>query len=153
MRRFTFKLEALLGLRRVREKEVQTELSKLLNIQNIERLKQVNYQQQIEREHIKLSQKLTDGLYSYTEALAFERFVEFANRVIKNAQDKIESMEPEVQKVRNRLVEVSKERKVIERLKEKKWQEYRDELYREEAKENDDLNQARYVRNLISERT
>lgn len=152
MRRFRFKLEALLGLRKVREKEVQTELSKLLNIQNIERTKQVNYQQQIAGEHRKLNEKIQDGMYSYSEAIVFERFVEFANRVIKNAQDKIDSMEPGIQKVRDRLIEVSKERKVIERLKEKKWQEYREELNREEAKENDDLNQSRFVRKMIAEK-
>lgn len=152
MRRFRFKLEALLGIRKVREKEVQTELSKLMNIQNIERVKQKKYQQQIALEHQKLSKKIKDGTYSYSKAHVFERFIEFANRVIRNAQEVIDSMEPEIQKVRDRLIEVSKERKVIERLKEKKYQEYLEELNREEAKENDEINQTRFVRKMIEER-
>jgi flagellar FliJ protein len=150
MRRFRFKLQTLLDLRTVREKEIQNELSRLINIQNLERIKQEDYRRRIASEHEKFNQKIKDGEYSYSVALMFERFVDFANRVIVNAQKKIESMEPEIQIVRDKLLEASKERKVIEKLKEKRWEEYLYELNRETQKENDDINQKIYLQRVIA---
>lgn len=150
MRRFQFKLQTLLDIRMAREKEIQNELSRLINIQNLERIKQEDYRRRIATEHEKFNRKIKDGEYSYSVALMFERFVDFANRVIANAQNRIESMEPEIQSVRERLLEASKERKVIEKLKEKRWEEYLYELNRETQKENDDINQKMYVQRVIA---
>ncbi len=150
MRRFQFKLQTLLDLRMAREKEIQNELSRLINIQNLERIKQEDYRSRIASEHEKFNQKIKDGEYSYSVALMFERFVDFANRVIVNAQKKIESMEPEIQSVREKLLEASRERKVIEKLKEKRWEEYLYELNRETQKENDDINQKIYSQRVIA---
>jgi flagellar FliJ protein len=150
MRRFQFKLQTLLELRIAREKEIQNELSRLINIQNLERIKQEDYRRRIASEHEKFNQKIKDGEYSYSVALMFERFVDFANRVIVNAQKRIESMEPEIQSVREKLLEASRERKVIEKLKEKRWEEYLYELNRETQKENDDINQKIYLQRIIA---
>jgi flagellar export protein FliJ len=73
--------------------------------------------------------------------------------VIKLQQEKIDSMEPEILKVRERLVEASRLLKVVEKLKEKKLQEYLYELNRETFKENDDINQKIYVNNKIKTRS
>ena len=150
MRRFQFKLQTLLDIRMAREKEIQNELSRLINIQNLERIKQEDYRRRIATEHEKFNRKIKDGEYSYSVALMFERFVDFANRVIANAQKRIESMEPEIQSVREKLLEASRERKVIEKLKEKRWEEYLYELNRETQKENDDINQKMYVQRVIA---
>lgn len=150
MKRFQFKLQTLLDIRIAREKEIQNELSRLINIQNLERIKQEDYRRRIATEHEKFNQKIKDGEYSYSVALMFERFVDFANKVIVNAQKRIESMEPEIQSVREKLLEASKERKVIEKLKEKRWEEYLYELNRETQKENDDINQKMYVQRVIA---
>jgi flagellar FliJ protein len=150
MRRFRFQLQTLLELREVKEKEIQNELSRLINIQNRERIKQQDYRRRIVDESAKFNQKMREGKYSYSEAVMFERFVDFANRVIVNAQAKIDSMEPEIQRVRERLIEATKERRVIERLKEKRWNEYLYELNREIQKEQDDLNQRMYLMRKIS---
>jgi flagellar protein FliJ len=140
MRRFKFKLQSLLELRAAREKEIQGELSKLLSIQNIERVRQEDYRRRMSEEHRKLSDRIRGGMYSYSEAMAFERFIEFAGRVIKTTQEKIEAMEPGIREVRGRLIEASKDRKVIERLKDKKWKEYLYELNRETIRENEESN-------------
>jgi flagellar FliJ protein len=150
MRRFQFKLKTLLDIRIAREREIQNELSRLINIQNLERLKQENYRRRIADEHEKFNRRIKDGEYSYSAALMYERFIDFANRVIVNTQKKIESMEPEIQRVREKLLEATKERKVIEKLKEKRWNEYLYELNREIQKENDDINQKMYLQRKIA---
>ena len=150
MRRFRFQLQTLLELREAREKEIQNELSRLINIQNRERIKQEEYRKRIVDESGKFNRKMREGKYSYSEAVMYERFVDFASRVIVNAQAKIDSMEPEIQRVRERLIEATKERRVIEWLKEKRWNEYLYELNREIQKEQDDLNRRMYLMKMLS---
>ncbi|HON77964.1 MAG TPA: flagellar export protein FliJ [Spirochaetota bacterium] len=149
MKKFQFKLQKLLDIREAREKEVKNELAALLNIQNAERMKQEEYRRKMAEERAKFTVKLKSGKFSYAESMMFERFVEFANKVIDAAQDRIDSMEGEISRVRAKLVEASREKKVVERLKERQWEEYQYEVNREIAKENDDANQKLYVRKLL----
>ena len=151
MKRFEFKLQKLLELRAIKEKEIQGELAQILGIQNRERLRQKEYREKVLGEKDKYREKVLSGKYSYMDALMFERFVEFADRVIALSQDKIDSMEPEIAKIRERLIEASRERKVIEKLKEKRWNEYVYEMNREIGKENDDMNQKIHQRKMLEE--
>lgn len=148
MKRFQFKLQTLLDIREAREREVKNELAALLSIQNIERARQEEYRNKIEQERERFVKMMHQGKFSYGEAMAFERFVDFAHRVIEAAQRKIDSMEGEINKVRVRLVEASREKKVVEKLKERKRKQYLYELNREIVKENDDANQKMHIRKL-----
>lgn len=149
MNKFKFKLQTLLDLREAREKEIKNELAALLSIQNLERMKQEEYRNKIAAEREKFVRKMREGRFSYGESMMFERFVEFGHRVIEVAQQKIDGMEGEISKVRERLVEASRDKKVVEKLRERKMSEYMYELNREAAKEIDDANQKIYVRKLI----
>ncbi len=151
MKKFQFKLERLLDLRHAKEREVQNELAQVLSLQNRERMKQEQYRRSITEQHQKFAGRIRQGRFSYGEAVMFERFIEFAHMVIRDQQDKIDRMEPEIQKVRERLVEASKQRKVVERLKDRRWQEFQYEYNREMGKENDDMNQKLHVKRLIEE--
>ena len=145
MKRFEFRLQRLLDIRAAKEREVQNELAGLVAIQNRERMKQEHYRSSIAEQHEKFSAKIKRGEYSYSEAASFERYIDFAHRVIAAQQQRIEAMEPEIQKVRERLVQASKERKVVERLKDRRKEEYLYEYNREMAKEIDDMNQKAFI--------
>jgi flagellar FliJ protein len=149
MKKFDFKLQKLLDIRKAEEDGVKNELARLLNIQNLERLKQEEYRRKIGEQQALFDRKMKQGKFTYMEASLFERFVDFAHKVIAAAQDRIESMEPEIRKVRVRLIEASRKRKVVDKLKERKWQAYLYELNRETGKENDDMNQKVFIRRRI----
>lgn len=151
MKKFEFKLQRLLDLREMREEQVKNELAKLVSIQNRERIKQQEFNQRIQENYAQLSRKMREGKFSYREAMMCERFVDVARRAIQKSQDAIEQMEPEVQKVRERLIEASRERKVVEKLKERKWEEYLYEYNREMAKEIDDMNQQLHQRQQMAQ--
>ncbi len=148
MKKFAFRLQRLLDIREAREKEIKNELAALLNIQNMERMKQEEYRNRMDAEQRKFNEKLRAGKFSYLDSMMYERFIEFGNKVIQAAQERIDGMEYEISKVRERLVEASRERKVVERLKERKYEEFMYEYNREVAKENDDANQKMYIRRL-----
>lgn len=149
MKKFSFRLQKLLDIREAKEREVQNELSKVLAIQNLERMKQQNYMRRLEEQRAKFNQRLTDGGYSFSDIMMYERFIEFSHRAIEVQQERVESMEPEIQKVRQKLIEASRERRVVEKLKERKINEYLYEANREIVKENDDMNQKLHMRRHV----
>ncbi len=84
-------------------------------------------------------------MYSASEAILFERFVDVSLRAIGTAEERIKSMEPQIREVRNRLIEVSRERKVVEKLRDRKRAQHAYEVNRELGKENDETNQKIYA--------
>ncbi|MFH0976134.1 MAG: flagellar export protein FliJ [Spirochaetota bacterium] len=141
MKKFKFKLHKLLDIREAMEKQIKNELAALVHVQNIERNKQFELQKNMAERKKALRTMLEAKTFSYNEVMMYERFTETANKAINIAEHKIQQMEPEIQKVRGRLIEASKQKKVVEKLKEKKFREFLYNFNREIAKENDDMNQ------------
>jgi flagellar export protein FliJ len=146
MKKFSFRLQALLDIRKAKVTEIQNELAKKLSVQNQEREKQNELKRAIEIQKAKFSEKMKSGKYQASEAVMFERFVDISRRAIELAEKKIQAMEPEIRKVRQKLVEASREHKAVERLRERRQSEYNYELNREYAKENDEMNQKIYTK-------
>ncbi|MBN2402569.1 MAG: flagellar export protein FliJ [Spirochaetes bacterium] len=146
MKKFQFKLHKLLDLREAREKQIKNELAELVNQQNIERNKQIELQQSMSQRKEALRTSMVKKTFSYNEVLTYERFTDNATKAINIAETKIRQMEPAIQRVRGRLMEASKEKKVVEKLKERKYREYLYNLNREITKENDDTNQKIYLK-------
>jgi len=149
MKKFNFKLQRLLDLREMKEEQVKNELAKLVAIQNVERARQQEYRQKIQKNYQLLSNRMRQGNFSYKEAMMCERYVDVAHKAILNSQDKIDQMEPEIQQVRERLIEASREKKVVEKLKERKWEDFLYEYNKEMAKEIDDMNQQLHQRQRL----
>lgn len=144
MKKFRFKLQTLLDIREAREREIQYELAKIISLQNREREKQAELRRRIEEQKLLFGDRLRSGRYSANEAILFERFVDVSLRAISTAEERINSMEPQIQEVRSRLVEASRARKVVEKLKDRKKAEHAYEVNRELLKENDEINQKIY---------
>jgi flagellar FliJ protein len=144
MKKFKFRLQTLLNIREAREREIQYELAKIVSLQNLERARQEELRRRIEEQKVLFGDKLRKGAYSSNEAILFERFVDVSLRAIDTAESKIKSMEPQIREIRERLIEASRERKVVEKLKDRKKAQYDYELNREINKENDEMNQKIY---------
>ena len=151
MKKFKFNLQQLLELREAKEKEVMNELSVLVSKQNVERQKHEVLQVNLNTEHSKITQKMRLGNVTSDEVFNYARFVTLSEIAIKSTSRSIDSYEPSISKVRVRLINASKEKKVVEKLREKRKEEYNYEMNREIVKENDDTNQKIYAarRNLL----
>ncbi|OHD63996.1 MAG: flagellar export protein FliJ [Spirochaetes bacterium RBG_13_51_14] len=141
MKKFKFRLQTLLNIREAREREIQHELAAILRVQNREREKQEELRRRIEEQKTLFGDKLRRGAYSSSEAILFERFVDVSLRAIDTAEERIKSMEPQIQEVRKRLIEASRARKVVEKLKERKLAQHNYEVNKEINKEIDEMNQ------------
>jgi len=146
IKKFHFSLQKLLELREAREQEIKHELARLLAKQNAERVLQDTLRNAIEHQGIHHREKMLKGTARVDDAILFERFVNSSLRAIDAAEVKIRNMEPGIQEVRDRLVIASRERKIVDKLRERKLEEYTYMVNRETAKENDDMNQKIYGR-------
>ncbi len=149
MKKFDFRLQKLLDLREAREQELKNELSALVSVQNVERMKQQELNDKIGSFGDSIRKKMVAGTATAEEMMMYEKFVDLSRRAITFADRRIEEMEPAINEVRGRLVLASTEKKVVEKLKERKLEEYNYEMNREITKENDDMNQKIYMRRLI----
>ncbi len=149
MKKFQFRLQRLLDIREARENEIKNELMKVLALQNKERVLQEELRTKINRYESNYGEMIKKGGFRAEDALAILRFADVSRRAIDEAEKRIEKLEPEAQTIRERLVIASRDKKIVEKLKERKFEEFNYELNKEIAKENDDMNQKIYHKKLL----
>lgn len=149
MKKFKFSLQKLLDIREAKETEIKNELMKILSFQNKERVLQDELRTNIGRYEGLYSEKIKKGQFHPDEIMSIMRYTDVARKAIVEAERRIESFQPEVDRVREKLVSASRDKKIVEKLKERKHEEYDYEFNKEIANENDDMNQKLYHRKLM----
>ncbi|MCL2026103.1 MAG: flagellar export protein FliJ [Leptospirales bacterium] len=148
MDRFKFKLQRLLDIRETKEVEIKNELSAVVGRQNVERARQEQLRGRMSELTGRLRAEWVDGRIDSTSVILYARFEEQAIRAIEASDKKIAAIQPEVDAIRERLIEASKEKKIVEKLKERRQKEYDIWLNRQIIKENDDINQKIHARRM-----
>lgn len=149
MKKFRFTLQRLLDIREARETGIKNELMKVLSLQNKERVLQEELRKKIGSYQARYGENIKKGRYSSEEAMSILRYTDVARKAIVEAERRIEALQPEVDRIRERLVIASREKKVVEKLKERKYEEFEYEFNKEIAKENDDMNQKLYHKKIM----
>lgn len=151
MKKFKFSLQKLLDIRQAREDGVRNELMKILAIQNREKVIQDDLIRKIESYERQQTDDIKKGVFSPDKTMAILRYTDISRRAIVESIKRAEAMEPEIQVIRDKLLDASRERKIVEKLKERKKAEYDYEINREIVKENDDMNQKIFFKKTIKE--
>ncbi|MGB9595377.1 MAG: flagellar FliJ family protein [Candidatus Poribacteria bacterium] len=134
--RFKFRLETLLKYRKSIEDQYRMELASLKEKQLLEEEKMFDIRENQRILQNNLQNNSRNSLL-YLEELSRQSIV----------QRKILSeLNQEITEKRNRLIDVSKSRKIIEKLKEKKLDEYKQNLNIKENKAVDELVTNRFLR-------
>jgi flagellar FliJ protein len=149
MRRFQFRLERFLDLRRWKEREWEIALAKILGecllLEN--RIAEIG----VEIGTSRLA-AFTDGARVDVEAMARrELYVQRLARERERAAATLVMKRAEMEKVRARYLEASRERKVLDKLKDRRAGEYYKHQREEEFKTVDELNTAAAVARGINE--
>lgn len=151
MKKFRFRLQKLLDIRESNENRIKNELASVLGLQNVERVKIDNINKNIGQQKRILSEKMRNSEISAEEAIRFERYIDSSLRAIDSTQVRIDELEPAVKEIRDRLTIASRDKKVVEKLKERQYEDYLYEVKMAEFKENDDMNQKMYARRKFLE--
>lgn len=139
MRRFTFRLENVLNIRRKQEEGVQRQFSmgraELLKIEN-------DINDLGDKMHWFMAQnQISEGSFTVMEVLAVDNYISRLEYEIRRLEMLRKEKEEEVSTILSLLHEAKRTRKVIENLKKRQLERHHDELNREEAGELDDINQ------------
>ncbi|MBP7901959.1 MAG: flagellar export protein FliJ [Spirochaetes bacterium] len=148
MKKFKFRLQKLLDARIAKEKDIQHELSVIVTKQNVFRIRQDELRRKVGEQRVVFSDAMKKKSVNPAELLNFHKYWDFAEKAILSAQSEIDKLEPAVNEVRVRLTEAVKERKTIEKFKERKFEEWKNMLKKAEEKEYDDINQKVYMRKV-----
>lgn len=147
MRRFSFSLEPVLRYRTQAEQQRRRELAEA---------QQAVLEQQDELQNLVLSEQgqmsemrlIHGGPLDVPLLLRFQQYLHhLARRIEESVQQLKKRMETREER-RLVLVAASKQRRVLERLRERRWQEYQLELGREEQRMLDEIGAGAYVRAL-----
>jgi len=137
-KKFKFRLEPLLKLRRHREKERQKDHSaaaaevhrQKLELQTVDhnRLRALDHQRQ----------RLT-GSISVAEALVYSRYLMKLKRQRLAGTGLLHALEKEAERKRRKLIEAARERKTYELLKDKQHLRHRQGIEKQDQKELDEV--------------
>lgn len=139
MRRFHFRLENVLNIRRKQEEGVQRQFA----LRRAELLKMENDINNLgDKMHRFMAQnQIGEGSFTVMEVLAVDNYISRLELEIQGLEMLRKEKEEEVSRILSLLHEAKRTRKVIENLKERQLERHHDELNREEAGELDDINQ------------
>jgi len=139
VKKFVFRLDRVLKLRRQIEERIEIEFA----LKNSEYIAVKN---EIERNKEELmlfisENSIIEGSFSIEEIQAADNYIFRLEKRIKDLKVELDEKKKELDRVRELLNEAKKARKILEKLREKRLNEYINAANREEVNELDDINQ------------
>lgn len=136
MRRFAFKLEKVLELRRFAEREWEHKLaeatSRVIGVEN-------EISEWAERRSATSTNRVPNGRVDMGVLRSREDYVNLIDDRVYRLQSRLVTLEAEREKVRARYLEVSQRRKALSKLKERQGDEYYKDALKEETRSLDEI--------------
>ncbi|HOW73133.1 MAG TPA: flagellar FliJ family protein [Phycisphaerae bacterium] len=144
-KRFKFRFETMLRIRRQREDErkriVAGRLREIRNLQN----HMASLEKQIHDELRAIRIGRQPGTIDMQQIIRHRQWLGGLHKGVLEGQAKARFLEAELARERADLAEAAKQRRILEKLKERQWEQHRGEQDRVEALAADDLTTVRYV--------
>lgn len=148
MRRFSFKLEKILELRRYDEREWEIKLAEVTS-------RLIGVEQEIagwgRRRVTMISYTVPSGRVDMSDLRSREEFVNLIDERVLALQSRLVALEAEREGVRTQYIRASSARKALSKLKERREREYYKDGLREETRTLDDIGSQIAIRRRDSE--
>ncbi|MDR1057981.1 MAG: flagellar export protein FliJ [Treponema sp.] len=146
MKRFTFNLEKVLELRKYRERETEIELGRAVGaLTEIE-----NHIKALGLEKNRAARRQFEPEHSASVIINYELYLRRLDGEVERLIALAAEAELEVEKARALYLEASRERKVLDKLKEKRERDYRKAMGREETRTLDDISSGAPARKILT---
>lgn len=138
MGKFVFKLQAVLNLKKQIESNLKNELGKA--VQELERQKKKLKDIELKRAayYQEINAKSSSGV-SVGKLKEFSSYISLLNEKIEYQKNNVKCAQKSVDKYREQLIVAVQERKMMEKLREKKFEEFMKEQQRDEQKIIDEI--------------
>jgi len=143
MNRFQFRLENILRLRAAEETKKKREFGiSLQHVQNAEERCRIVRNEISELDRV--SEEKAAGNLVLEDMKIRHRYVRHLDRIVAAREKELEQARKVLDKKRSELVEATRRKKTLERLRERAHEEYQDEALKEEQNILDDLTAIKY---------
>lgn len=150
MKSFIFKLQTALDIK-VREEENQKEAVGKLQKFYQEQMNQLNLFEEKLMDYQNQLRKQQKESIELTKIRSYEEYLPVLHNKMSQQSAQVEKVLAEIHKARKVLVSLMQERKVLEKLKFKKYEEYRKMLLLEEQKSIDEMAMNTYLNKDLSQ--
>lgn len=139
MRKFKFSLQRVLRVKEIREDQQKEKF------QEAQQYKQKQQEQldQMMNEKEKVCSDLKSKCAHPLKVHQLRTYYNYLDRLddhITHQEQELKKAEDMLEKERQKWIEAQKEKKIMEKLKERKWQDHRQEWFKREQKRLDELN-------------
>jgi flagellar protein FliJ len=146
-RRFRFPLQTLLRVRRIREREAKRKLAaKRAEIARLDRLDEATRAEIVAGQQELLDNQKRSALDPRDLARTWA-WIGHLRRTLAERQSLRAKMTAEFERLQAEFMELRKQARIIEKLRERRWNEYRDERRRTEQAASDEVAQQLHQRN------
>ncbi len=145
MARFDFKFQHILNIKKHKENLLQEGLSQLKRSFQHEESVLWGIEDKTKECMFKLKE-LQAGVISIQEIMDYHNFLASLSEDILAQKNKLERLSTEIDDAISKLVNASQERKIFEKLRERKWNEFRIEANKEEQEFMDEVALTRHER-------
>jgi len=144
-KRFVFRFETMLKIRRQREDEHKRIVANRLRQIRQEREQMVSLDRQIHEELAAIRLSQSPGTIDMQQVIRHRHWLGRLHKGVLDTQARLRFLEARLAQERVALAEAAKKRSVLDKLKERQWERFRLEQDRIETRAADDLTTVRYV--------
>lgn len=138
MKEFEFRLQSLLNLKEQEEKKIQKELAHLKKEKRAVKEKVESYREKKDNYQLQLMKDESKEI-NLSNAINCRNYINYLTEEIKDLENKLAYWNKKIAECRDKLLEKTKEKKMLTKLKEKKAEEHWYEFTKQENKENDEI--------------
>ncbi len=144
-KRFVFRLETLLKIRQQREERHQRIVAGRLRQIHQTHRQIADLEQQMRAGQDAIRDNQRPGRIDLQQAIHYRHWIGHLHKNVLEAQAHLGYLEAELVRERAALAEAAKQRKILDKLKERQWQRYRENEDRRDVNEADEMSTVRYV--------
>lgn len=139
MKKFKFRLEPLLKLRKAHEDEKKRAVGVLLSEIHEQQRQALEMDVQLQQEGDLLKEQYMQDNIDLDWVSHYRRYVSSVQHAINQRIDNVTKIQGSLNHARAELAEAAKQKKILEKLKEKKQKRYHAELRRQESRAEDEM--------------
>ena len=145
MKKFDFRLEPLLKFRKLHEENAQTKAAQATGAYLKELEAETRLREQLQTAFVSFRDSQLSGM-TIDNLKSFSWFIDKINGDLLNQMEKVRLAEAKRLDALKELEEAVKNRKLVDKLKERRWQEYQLELLNAEQKVLDEIGTQQYYK-------
>jgi len=150
MPRFIFKLQRLLDIKEMKEQQLKGELAEIKREYEEEK----GILHSLEDEHNLYLDRLREYQLKAISIQEVRWYYVYLSKLVNDISAKSQRLEDllnRIDELTKRLIEVSKERRVLEKLKERRWEEFKKEVDHIEQEALDEIGTSQYIRRRMED--